>query len=288
VFLHADGPPDRYQPHLYAAARVRYVDAKRAVDLTSDVIATVAFDDGPVTVDWDQATISDEAPEGVATEAAGAAEYEQPPAAALDPKQYAQWSREFVQWILRTHPLQLFSVPALKLTSMAGEDERAFRIRVQQTLRESRDARGDKLRAAYAPKLARLTEKVRQAQAAVGREQQQAQQQKLQTAVSFGATLIGAFMGRSAVSMSSLGRATTAARGVSRSMKEADDVARAEQRLQEAQQQLQQLQDEMAQEIAALAAIADPAIETTQVAAKKTNVEVRLVALGWKPIGNGD
>ena len=80
-----------------------------------------------------------------------------------------------------------------------------------------------------------------------------------------------------------LGRATTAARGVSRSMKEADDVARAEQRLQEAQQQLQQLQDEMAQEIAALAAIADPAIETTQVAAKKTNVEVRLVALAWTP-----
>jgi hypothetical protein len=284
VFLRGDGSaPAHYEPRLYATARVHYVDSKRSIDMTSDVIATVQFDDGPVTVNWDDAAGSDESPDALATEPAGAAEYGHPPAEALDPKRYPQWSRDFSQWVVRARPLQLFSVAALKLTSTPGEDERAFRIRVQQRQRESRDASVDKLRAGYAPKVARLTEKVRQAQDAVGREQQQAQQQTLQTAVSVGATILGAFMGRHAVSMSSLGRATTAARGVSRSMKESGDVARAQERLQEAQQQLQDLQNEMEQEIAALGAT-EASIETTQVAAKKTNVEVRLVALAWSPV----
>ena len=62
----------------------------------------------------------------------------------------------------------------------------------------ARAARGavETLRARYAPKVARLEEKRRKAQEQVEREQQQVSQQKLQTAVSLGATMLGALMGR--------------------------------------------------------------------------------------------
>ncbi len=46
-------------------------------------------------------------------------------------------------------------------------------------------------------------------------------------AVSIGATIFGALLGRKAVSASTLGRATTAARGMGRVGKESQDVARA-------------------------------------------------------------
>ena len=46
-------------------------------------------------------------------------------------------------------------------------------------------------------------------------------------AVSLGATIFGALLGRKAISASSLGRATTAARGMSRIGKESQDVTRA-------------------------------------------------------------
>ena len=108
----------------------------------------------------------------------------------------------------------------MKLVSKPGETERDFQARIQLAGRETRDAAVEKLRDRYAPKLARLREKARKAEEAVGKEQQQASQQKLQTAVSFGATMLGALMGRRAVSLSTLGRATTAARGVGRSAKE--------------------------------------------------------------------
>ena len=127
--------------------------------------------------------------------------------------------------MVRAERLTLYSAPSLKLTSQAGESERDFRIRVQQASRESRDAAVQKLRDSYASKVARLTQRVQTASDAVTREEQQATAQKTQTMVSVGATVLGALFGRKAISLSNLGRATTAARGVGRAMKETEDIA---------------------------------------------------------------
>jgi len=142
----------------------------------------------------------------------------------------------------------------------------------------------DKLRAKYAPRVERATDKTRRTQDSVAKEEQQASQQKLQTAVSFGATLLGAVLGRKAVSMSTLGRATTAARGVSRSMKESGDIAQAQERQRHAEAELKEIQAELEREVQELQDGApDASIETTEVKPKKAGVDVRLVALAWKP-----
>ena len=52
----------------------------------------------------------------------------------------------------------------VKLTSRAGESERDFRLRLAQAARESRDAAVEKLRASYAPQVARLTQRVQTAE----------------------------------------------------------------------------------------------------------------------------
>ena len=173
----------------------------------------------------------------------------------------------------------------MKLVSKPEETERDFQARFQLAGRETRDAAVEKLRERYAPKVARVQEKARKAEEAVGKEQQQASQQKVQTAVSLGATMLGALMGRRAVSLSTLGRATTAARGVSRSAKESQDVARAQERLQEAQAELAALEAELQAEVAALegAVTGSVAIETIEIKPKRGGVEVRIVALAWKP-----
>jgi hypothetical protein len=286
VFLHGDGDEStEYEPVLYGAARVHYADARRGIDVTQDVIAGVPFSDGVVAIDWDRAEPESEPPDRLATTAStGAATYKRPPADALNPKCYAGWSRDFEQWIVRARPLAVYSVRSLKLTSTPGESERDFRIRLQQAAREARDEDVEKLRAKYAPRVARLTEKVRQAQEALGREQQQAQQQKVQTAVSFGATLLGAVLGRRAVSMSTLGRATTAARGVGRAAKEMEDVGQAVERVQAAQTELIQLQEQVDREIEGLGAKEAPELETVTVKAKRGSIEVRLIAFAWRPV----
>jgi hypothetical protein len=203
----------------------------------------------------------------------------------MDQKKYAAWTKDFGNWIGRAQALKIFSVPALKLVSNPEESERDFQIRIQHATRESRDAALESLRAKYATKIARVAEKKRKAEETVGREQQQATQQRLQTVVSMGATVFGALMGRRAVSLSTLGRATTAARGVSRSMKETQDVATAQQRLLEAQQEEAALNAEIEQQVTALSGQAPGAIatETIEIKPKRGGVEVQIVALAWQP-----
>ena len=102
---------------------------------------------------------------------------------------------------MRAERLTLFSAPSAKLTSRAGETERDFRLRLAQAARESRDAAVEKLRASYAAKSRAARRSASQtAEEGVSREQDQASQQQTQTMVSFGATVLGALLGRKAVS----------------------------------------------------------------------------------------
>jgi flagellar biosynthesis/type III secretory pathway protein FliH len=139
------------------------------------------------------------------------------------------------------------------------------------------------LRAKYAPRLTRLEEQIRRAEQTHARESEQLQQQKMQSAISMGATLLGAFLGgrRSAV-----GRATTAARGLGRSRKEARDVERAGDNLETAKQRLQELESEFQQELAGLKSAFDAstiALATRAIRPKKAAVAVRSVQLAWAP-----
>jgi hypothetical protein len=264
---------------------VQYTDAKRGIDQSLDVHAIVPFSDGAVPVDWDRAEASDLRPDALSSTPTGPGEFAAPPPAALSSKSYAAWEKDFEQWVSRTQALKLMSAPALKLTSKAGESERDFQIRLQQSARELRDAAVQKLRAQYAPKVQRLADKLQTAQDALGREQQQAQQQKLQSAVSIGATLLGALMGRKAVSMSTLGRATTAARGVGRAMKESEDISKADDRVKSAQTELSALESELASDVAQIESetTASVPVESIDIKPKRGAIDVRLVALVWKP-----
>jgi hypothetical protein len=272
---------------LYGAARIHYADTKLGIDTTQDLNVIAPFAEGAVPVDWDSAEPADQKPEDLVSAVPNPnSSFDRLPPAALDAKRYAGWTKDFGQWVMRAERLTLYSAPAVKRTSQAGESEKDFRVRLSQSARESRDAAVERLRASYAPKVARLTQRVQTAEQGVAREQDQASQQRTQTVVSFGATVIGALLGRKAISASTLGRATTAVRGVGRSVKESQDVGRAQDKLTAAQEELKALEAEINEEIAALTALAPGAvaIETIEVKPKRGGVDVRLVALAWNPV----
>jgi hypothetical protein len=281
------GAASSYRPVLYGAARIHYTDTRRGVDVVRSLQAAVPFADGAIPIDWDHADDSVEPPDSLTDlKAIPAASYGSLPKAAMDPKRYVDWRSDFEDWIVQSQRLKLFSAPTLKLLSEPGESERDFRIRSQQGMRELRDGAVETLRARFAPKVARLEEKKRKAQESLEKEQEQVGQQKLQTAVSVSATMLGAIMGRRMVSLSTLGRATTAARGVGRSMKEAEDVERAQNKLQEVETELAALNADLEREIAALdhTVNANAPLEVIEIKPKRGNVDIRLVALAWQPV----
>ena len=120
--------------------------------------------------------------------------------------------------------------------------------------RETRDAAIEKLRKQYAPKLARAEEKLRNAQQVVEREKGQARTAGVQTAISVGATILTSLLGNKRVNYSTIGRATTAARGAGRTMEQAGDVKRAEQDAAAARADIDALDSELQAKVDALGA----------------------------------
>jgi hypothetical protein len=278
-----------YHPALLGLAEITYSDSKR-LDMSQRLALLTPITTGPIPVDWGQGSVIDLPVEDLEESPEASAQFVELPSSASKAKSYDSWKKDFSTWIYRNQKLELLESPSLDVASNPGESERDFRVRLQQRAREQRDEAAERLRQKYAPKIAALEEKRRRAEQAVEREAEQAKGQKLQTAISFGATLLSSFLGRKAVSLTTLGRATTAARGVSRSMKEAEDVGRAQETVAAVNLQLTDLDAQFKAETDALEKSIDMQTEplkTTSLKPKKSNISVSLLTLAWAPYWHG-
>jgi hypothetical protein len=167
--------------------------------------------------------------------------------------------------------------------SRPGEVEGAFRVRVREALHERRDAALETLRARFAPKLARAEQRVRSRGEELERQRSQRTHEAVGTAISVGATVLGALFGRK-LGAGSVGRAATAARGATRTAREQGDVARASEALAAAEAELRALDAEFQAELAALRE-AGGEVEIAELALRprKTDTRVERVALLWRP-----
>ena len=180
--------PPVYTPVVVGAARVSFADAKLGIDASRDVAYAAPIGEGAVAVDWARSSSLDVPADALQREPRPGASFLPAPAPALAVKNYPLWQKAFAQYVSQAEKIELFRHAPSKLASSAGESERDFRIRLKDALRAERDEAVEAVRQKYAPRQAALAEKLRKAQAAVEREQEQASQQKLQTAVSVGAT----------------------------------------------------------------------------------------------------
>lgn len=275
-----------FRPMIFGCAQVFFSDSKSGTEHTKVVSLLTAVTTGAVAVDWMSAASVELTDSELDKSPPVDGAFDELPPDCGKVKNYEAWKKTFADALYRMQKLEVFKSPGLKEYSKPNESEREFRLRLQQASREERDLLVAKVRQKYATKHAGLQEKVRKAQQAVEREKQQASQSWTQTAISVGTTVFGAILGRKAVSAGTIGKATTAARGASRAMKESGDVGRAQENVTDLEKQLADLEEQIKTETDNLAAKVDPMtdeLETITIKPKKTNVAVRLVTLAWAP-----
>jgi hypothetical protein len=275
-----------YQPMLLGSSQVRVFDSKAGVDVTQDINVLVPISDGAVAVDWDRSVEAGLAVADLESAPSDGAQFSAVPGAASKAKSYETWSKDFSRWLFRTQKVDLLKSPSTKEVSKPDESERDFRVRLQQSCREARDKQSDSLRQKYAPKIAALQDRIRRAGQMVERQQAESRSSQMQAAISVGASILGAFLGRKTISASNIGRATTAIRGAGRAIKESKDVGQAEENVSALQQQLTDLEAQFKTETDVLAAATDPLnekLETISLKPTKANIAVKLVALAWTP-----
>ncbi|MBX3331026.1 MAG: ATP-binding protein [Nitrospira sp.] len=275
-----------YAPMLLGSSQIRFSDAKSGIDSTLDLAVLAPIADGAVAVDWDKATAAELAVADLERDPEEGAHFLALPASAGKVKSYVDWNKEFGGWLFRTQKVELFKSPSTKEVSKPGESERDFRVRLQQTGREQRDKGAETLRRKYASKIATLQERIRRADLQKEKQQAESRSSQVQAAISVGASILGAFLGRKTISASNIGRATTAIRSAGRVMKESKDVGAAEENVAALQQQLADLEAQFKSESDALAVATDPLnekLEAISIKPTKANIAVKLVTLAWTP-----
>ncbi|NLF19096.1 MAG: ATP-binding protein, partial [Lentisphaerae bacterium] len=275
-----------YRPGVLAAATISFIGPDSGEGTITKIRRMALAPEGALALDWDGALPLETTVEELDRDPYPEVAFEPLPPAMEKLASYRSWSGDFSAWAFRTHAVEVLKSPGFKQTSAPGESEGEFRSRLQLAAREKRDDMTEQLRKKYTTKIATLQQRVQRAEHAVEREAEQAKGRKMQTAISFGATLMGAFLGRKVMSTSTLGRATTAMRDVGRSLDEAGDVKRAEETLETLKQKQADLEAQFQEEVDALGADLDPMteeLETALVRPRKSDITVDLVGLVWMP-----
>ena len=266
-------------------ARISYSDAKLGVDVTRLITVVTPVMEGAVAVDWEHAEPAEFEVDDLQAVAPAGATFAPLPAVAARPRSYAAWEKEFARWAAQTQSIEVLRSPRTKLASGPDESERDFRIRLQQAMREGRDEALGRARDKHASKIRTAEDKLRRAQAAVDRETQQASESKMSAAVSFGASALGAVLGKGAVSATNVGRVASAARSMGRVSRESADVTRAASTVAVLEEQLLESRAALEADLARVQAEWDPATEELQrtvVKPKRGGVSVQLVGLLWR------
>lgn len=274
-----------WEPHLLGLAEVHYTDRRRTFDHAEEMalaLPLAAAGSGVAGVDWRQAQPVALSAEDLEPEPPAAGGYADLPALAASPESYRELEKDLAEVLYRTRELTLWKSPLLGEISRPGEDARDFVIRLGEASREARDRETAKLKETYRKKLDRLEARERSARQRVEREQDQAGQRKLDTALSFAGTLASAFLGRGR--RGTLSRATTAFKGVGRSVKEQADVARARESLEAIRAEQGELEEELAREIETLEERWEPRredLEPISAKPRRSDVEIERVVLLW-------
>lgn len=275
-----------YRPGVLVAAAVSFVSSSTGTGTSLRVRRVAPTPEGALGLDWEQALPLELTLEELDRESYPEIAFAPLPPAMEKLSSYRSWGSDFISWAFRTQAVEVLKSPGFKRTSEPGESEGEFRARLQLLAHEKRDALTEKLRAKYNAKIVTLEQQVMRAEHAVQRETEQARERKMQTAISLGATLFGAFMGRKRISAGTLGRATTAARHVSRSMDKAGDIRRAQETLADKQRRLADLEAQFQREINNLSLEFDPmteVLERVSVKPRKSDIIVDLIGVAWMP-----
>lgn len=280
------GPGIEYFPTVAACLDIHYTSAKHRLDLSRSLAVAAPLSAGPAPLDWDQAIPVELKPAELGTQPAAAAVFAELPAEAKKPKAYDAWRKDLNRWVRQTCAVRLLRSERFGIAAGPEESRADFMARLAQTARERRDLEVEKLRRRYADKFTTLRDRLMRAEQSVLREQEQLAAKKVETAISFGTAILGAFLGRKAVSAASAGRLGTAAKSAGRLRKESMDAARAQESAEAVKAQLAELDRALQADIAKLDAAYDPEAEKLQelsVAPTPAGITQEFFGLVWLP-----
>ncbi len=275
-----------YEPAIVGSASVRFVDRRRKIDEQTQMLLVAPAPDELRGVDWDSAENFPLSLNDLASGAERVGKEQGPffaplPEAANSARELKSIGKDLADWLYYNKRLAITTHKTLKLSQMPGESARAFKIRLQQAARERRDAEVDKLAAKYETKIDRLKDRLRRKERELAEDEADYNARKREEIVGIGESVVGFFMGRR--STRAISRASTKRRLTTKAKMDIEDtkeeIADIKADIAELEAELKEATDEITERwVSAL-----DELSTEEIAPRRTDVNVRLVALAWLP-----
>ncbi len=274
-----------YEPGILGSATVRFADTKRRVDAQVDVMRLARPDNGGTGVDWGRAESvpMDSRKLMRSAESAEQGPYFAPvPAGAATAKKLAAAAKDLTDWLYYNQTLKISVQPDLDIARDPDEDDRHFRIRLQQAAREQRDAEVDKLTKTYAKQIETLNDRLARAQQGLSEAEAKAQARQTEKMVNLGESVFNFFTGKS--TRRAVSSATSKWNQASAAVA---NVEEAKQNIAKLQDDIQELEGKLAAEVEQITArweSAEATLVSDELKPRRSDVDIQYVTLGWAPL----
>ena len=204
------------------------------------------------------------------------------PEGAASAKKLAAAAKDLGDWLYYNQSLKISIQPDLGIARDPDEDDRQFRIRLQQAARERRDLEVDKLTKAYTKQIDTLNDRLARLQQSLSEAQAKAQAKQTEQWVNIGESVFNFFSGKSTRrAVSSATSKWNQANAASANAKET------EQNIAKLQADIQQLESQLAAEVDQITArweSAETTLVTDELKPRRSDIDVQYVTLGWAPL----
>jgi hypothetical protein len=241
-----------FEPWLAGKASVRYFNSKRNIEKVVEVDLRHSLGSSFTQPDWSSAEEAAYRLDECSSTPPPACSYYPLPPVIEQLRDLRGLEKEFSEFLYQNKKLELLRAVGTDLESIPGESEGDFKVRLNDWLREQKDAAVEKLKSQYEKQQQKLQDKLNRAMDKLDKEKVDVRTKTTDSLISFGVAVVGAFFGRKALSASTIGRAATGVRSVGRVAKEQSDVRRAEEEVVEVQEALEALAAELQGKVAAV------------------------------------
>lgn len=275
-----------YYPALLATGRLHFVRATYKVDEWTErtFMVPVRGEEVPNDV-WDLSKPV-EGQLDLDHDPVASAEFSEIPREMQKDRAWSSWQKEFKDYLYRKQNMQVYKCKELKAFSEPFESLGDFQVRLKQMAAEQRDVLVEKLRKKYATKFDTLRNRIRRAEERVEREVDQYKQKRNDSIFSIGSSVLGAILGRKAVSATNARRAGSGMRSMSRAQREKADVERAEDALEDLKVDWKDMEEKFkrdVEEIRQKLKVDQLDVESLEVRPRKGDLDIAKFMVVWLP-----
>jgi hypothetical protein len=243
------GKEVKFEPYLLAKGGVGYYDKRRNIDEKEEVSLELYLDEEFRDPNWEEAYPNEDDNNRYDKKAPIKSLFYSLPQAISEARSLRDIEKDFSDYLYRNKEFKLFRVEELDLESEVGEKLQSFKIRMKDTLQEQKEQAIEKLKERFGKEEERLQTQYKRALDRLEKEEEDVSAKKTDTILSFGLTILDAFMGRKRVKSSTTSKAAGAIKKAGSLYREKKDVDNAKEDIAEIEAKMQELGEELQKEI---------------------------------------